>query len=240
MAGPHGGSGCHWRVWRPVGTTRNWDCIRPGSNLPNDILNVFFDVPRALAFGVAALWLLAPYVGHRQRFRAFLLMLLILAVFGVFSFAVAAGWDEGAAGRIAALSGSGFAVAVGWAEGPVQMMVLTLLALVITAAMVLSGFACRGHYRPIRLCLWLFLSLLAVLIAVPAVLYFLFRMASPGNVNYAPFLGIGLLMVAVTFATLLPFLVLSLTNALFRERLKNLFHLESQKPILNKNKLEAL
>ena len=34
----------------------------------------------------------------------------------------------------------------------------------------------------------------------------------------------------MTFATLLPFLVLSWVNALFGERLKALFHLELQKP----------
>ena len=50
-------------------------------------------------------------------------------------------------------------------------------------------------------------------------------MASPGSVDYNLFLWIGPFMVVVIFATLLPFLVLSWVNALFRERLKALLHL---------------
>ena len=50
------------------------------------------------------------------------------------------------------------------------------------------------------------------------------------SVEYAPFLGIGLLMVAVTFATLLPFLVLSGVSPLFRERLKGLLQVKPEAP----------
>ena len=45
-----------------------------------------------------------------------------------------------------------------------------------------------------------------------------------------PFLGIGLLMVAVSFATLLPFLILSSVSPFFRERLKALLHLKPEAP----------
>jgi hypothetical protein len=225
-----------WWIWLPLAClAAGWHYVQlglqsPRSGLPNDVLNVLIDVPRALAFGVAALWLLAPYVGHSLRFRVFLHMLLVLGIFGAFSFAVTAGWDKGAAARIAALPGSNFAVSSGWAEGTAQVMMLALLALVITAAMVFCGLACRERHRPFQLCLWLFLSLLAVWLVVLTLLYVLCLIASPGSMDYSSLLGIGLLMLALTFATLLPFLVLSWVNALFGERLKTLFHLEPQKP----------
>jgi hypothetical protein len=44
-------------------------------------------------------------------------------------------------------------------------------------------------------------------------------MASPDSLEYALVLGIGPLMVAVTFATLLPFLILSSASPFFCERL---------------------
>jgi len=59
-------------------------------------------------------------------------------------------------------------------------------------------------------------------------------------VDYAVFLRIGPFMVVLIFATLLPFLVLSWINPLFRERLKNLLHLEPQKPILQRKEQEQL
>ena len=99
--------------------------------------------------------------------------------------------------------------------------------------MVLCGLACRGRHRPFGLCLWLFLSLLAVWVAASALVYGLCRIASPGSVDYAPFLGIGLLMVAVTFATLLPFLILSSVSPFFRERLKALLHVKPDAPAVS-------
>ena len=52
--------------------------------------------------------------------------------------------------------------------------------------------------------------------------YGVWRFAPPGNAEYALFLGIGVLMVAVTVATLLPFLIVSWASPFFRERLKAL------------------
>ena len=76
-----------------------------------------------------------------------------------------------------------------------------------------------------RLLPWLaILSLLAVCVAGSVLLNVLCRIASSGGLEYAPFLGIGLLMVVVTSAALLPFLILSWASSLFRERLKALLH----------------
>jgi len=217
-----------WWIWLPLAClAAGWHCLQLGLHgLPNDVLNVLIDVPRALAFGVAALWLLAPYVGRRQRFRAFLRMLLVVAVFGVFSFAVTAGWDEEAAARIAALPGV-YLVTAGWAEGAAQVMVLALLALVITAAMVLSGFACRSRYLPWR-CLWLFGSLLVVVFAVGALVYVLVLITSGGRITWVEFFVPVLAVATIIFATLLPFLILSSASPFFRERLKALLHVKPE------------
>ena len=107
---------------------------------------------------------------------------------------------------------------------------LALLALVVAAAMALCGLACRWRHRPWWLCLWLFLSLPAVWVAVSAPLHVLCRIAWPGSVDYDLFLRIGPFMVVVIFATLLPFLILSSASPFFRERLKALLHVKPEVP----------
>src|ERR1019366_3110437 len=80
-----------WWIWVPLACLAiGWHCLPPVSSgtrgsLPNDVLDALFDVPRALAFGMAALWLLAPYLGRRPRFSTSLGMVLVLAAFSVFS-----------------------------------------------------------------------------------------------------------------------------------------------------------
>jgi hypothetical protein len=107
---------------------------------------------------------------------------------------------------------------------------LVLPAPGIAVAMLLCGLACRGRHRPFGLYLWLFLSLLAVWVGVPALLQALCWIATPGSIEYALLLGSGPLIVAVTYATLLPFLILSSASPFFRERLKALLHVKPEAP----------
>jgi hypothetical protein len=221
-----------WWIWLPLaGLAAGWHCLElalPSSHtgLPEGMLGVFLDVPIALAFGLAALWLLASHLGRNHRFRTFLGTLAVLMVFIVFSFAATAGWSLGLEPIMGLLDPRHCSATAVAGEMALPFLVLpVLLALVVAAAMFLCGLACRWRHRPWWLCLWLFLSLPAVWVAVSALLHFLCRMASPGSVDYNLFLWIGPFMVVVIFATLLPFLVLSWVNALFRERLKALLHL---------------
>ena len=114
-----------------------------------------------------------------------------------------------------------------------------LLALVVAAAMALCGLACRWRQRKWWFGLWLFLSLPAVWIVLSALLHGWFA-GSPNDFPLIAFIMIGLFMAAVCFATMLPFLILSWSNALFRERLKALLHLKPQKPISQQTEQEQL
>jgi hypothetical protein len=100
----------------------------------------------------------------------------------------------------------------------------------LAAAIVLCGLACRGRYRLFGLCLRLFASLLGVWVVLSVLVFALWRIVSSGHVEYAPFLAAGLFMVALTFALLLPFVVLSFVNSLFRERLMGLLQLQREAP----------
>jgi hypothetical protein len=236
-----------WWIWLPLAClAAGWHCLElvlqsSNTGLPKGMLEIILDVPVALAFGLAALWLLASHLGRRHRFGTFLGSLLILVVFTVFSFAAAAGWNTGLEPVMSLLDPRRCSATAGAGEMALPFLVLPLvLALVVAAAMFLCGLACRWRHRPWWLCLWLFLSLPTAWVAVSALLHALCRMASPDSVNFDLLLVLGPFMVALIFATLLPFLVLSRVNALFRERLKNLFHLEPQKSILQRNEQEKL
>ena len=95
-----------WWVWLPLAcialcVTAGWQCVAPGlrelRSVPwlKQVLGVLFDVPLALAFGVAALSLLVPCLDCSQRFGTGLRVLVVLAGLSAGSFAVAGLWNEG-------------------------------------------------------------------------------------------------------------------------------------------------
>jgi hypothetical protein len=181
---------------------------------------VLLEVPLALAFGLAALWLLVCCLNYRHRFASFLGILGVLVAFMVCSFAAKVGWGMAMEPIASVLDPRHLAATATSGVMAVPFLALVVLpAPVVAVAMFLGGLACREHRGVLSLCLWLFLSLLGVWLTVSVLAYGWCRLALPGGVEYLPCLALALLMVAVSFATLLPFLVLSLLNPLFRERL---------------------
>jgi len=228
-----------WWIWLPLaGLAAGWHYLQraiEGSNtgLPNGALDVLFDVPVALVFGLAALWLLASYLGRSHRLSAFLGAWFLLLVFIVFSFAALAGWDQGVEPIMGLLDPRQFAATTGGGVMAVPLLVpLALLALVVAAAMLLGGLACRGRDGRFRLCAWLFLSLVAVWVALAAALHFLCPTALLLNMEFGPLLFLGLFMALFTFAMLLPFLILSSASPFFRQRLKALLRVTPETPPL--------
>ncbi len=228
-----------WGIWLPLGClVAGLHCLELvlqnlNTGLSKEMLEVVLDVPVALAFGLTALWLLASCLGRHHRFGTFLGMLAVLMVFIVFSFAATAGWGLGVEPIASLLDPRHCSATAVAGEFALPFLVLPmLLAVVIAAAMSLSGLACRWRYRPWWLCLWLFLSLPAAWFAGSAVLHFSCQVASPGGEGFDLFLRIGPFMVVIAFVTLLPFLVLSWANVLFRERLRSLLHVKPEAPSL--------
>ncbi len=195
------------------------------------VLALFLEVPVALAVGLAVLWLLAPYLDCRHRFRAFLGNLTVLVIFTVFSFAARVGWGLGVE-PIASLLDPRHCAATANA-GVMGLPFVVPLVLPIpglAAAIVLCGLACQGRHRPFGLYPRFFVSLLAVSVGMSALLYVFRRIAWPGGTEFAPFIPAGLIMAVVTFAILLPFLILSSASPFFGERLNVLLHLKPEAP----------
>ncbi len=222
-----------WWIWVPLaGVAAGWHGLQAAwGHAPQDVaanaLALLSQVPLGLTFGLAALWLLAPWVVRGHRFRAFLASLTVLAAFVAFTGAAAAGLGA-VVEPVASLLDPRHCAAtarVGMASLP--FVVPTVLpALGLAAALLLSGLACRGRMRSRRTSVWLGLSLLVVWVALSALAYGLYSLVSTEDLSYAPFFMVGLLLAAVTFATLVPFLILSVASPFFRERLKALLHVQ--------------
>ncbi len=218
-----------WWIWLPLaGLAAGWHYLELGiesssAGMPKGAFEVLCDVPVALAFGLAALWLLASWLGGIPRFGGFLVGWLLLAVVIVFSLAAMAGWDQEVEPILGLFDPRQFSATTGaGALGMPLLGPLAVLALVVAAAFVLGGLASRGRGGAFRLGVWLFLSVVAVWVAVSAAWYLWGPLGLPFSTGFGPFLAIGLFMAMFTCAMLLPFLILSSASPFFRERLKAL------------------
>jgi hypothetical protein len=170
------------------------------------------EVIGALGFGLAAVWLLSSYLGWKHRLLAFLGILLAQEVFSMLAFAVRQGWEG---------------------IGPETLVVgisLIGIVLVISVALTLAGWVCRGRYGWVRLSLWLLATVVVLCLLIYGPFFIIGMIASGGNIPVLALLGIVGVMAGITFGVLLPFLVLSFANGLYRERLKELLHLGGSVP----------
>ena len=170
----------------------------------------------AVGFGLAAVWLIAGYLGWKHRALAWVGTLLALAGFSLLSFGIAQA-AEGVGGETAA-----------------GAVLLSVGAVVISLAVTLTGLVCRGRYRPLRLCLWLLAALVVVWLLVIGPLFLVALVFSSGHIPALAAAGFVLSAAALSFGALLPFLILSFANAFYRTRLKDLLHLgrETTPPVL--------
>ena len=100
------------------------------------------------------------------------------------------------------------------------MIGVAVLSLLLSATLNLAGWSCRKKYGWWRLALWLLLWIIAGWLVVFALMSVI---EGPGPVLE---MAAGLVMIsAVTFALLLPFLLLSFANAFYRARLHQALHL---------------
>jgi len=181
-------------------------------SMPSELVEVMHDLVVALAFGVAAVWLLSAYLKSRLRILNVLGFLLVLEGFGLVIFAFTQDWNE--PGVQAVQIGIGLAVC----------------AAVIPVAAGLAGLLCRRRYRPLVLCAASLVMLLSlwVLVMLP---FFLIQTAGGGQtVPVSVLVGPVLSMTGLCFGVLLPFLLLSFSNSLFRQRLIQLLRMAPELP----------
>lgn len=196
-----------WWIWAPLGCVAVFEQLSRSAFgfLSSGGADIFLDLAGSLAFGVAAVWLLAPQLARSQRVLTFLCYAPTLAGFSLFSFLAIQDWN-----------GDGAIMALG------MLVPLALSIFVISLAMTLAGLACRSRYRPPRYYLWLLASLFVAWLVVVAPFFVFAVIVSGGLLAWSEFFTAILVLTAVSFGLLLPFLVLASANSLFRERFQRL------------------
>jgi hypothetical protein len=178
------------------------------SFIPSRELDLFCQLVRALAFGSAAIWLTSPYLVSSHRFVAFLKMLLVQAGGGLLAYVTGQDWS----------GGNGEAV--------VGLVLLGISLMVMVAALSLAAFACRRRYGGVRLFIWLFawLGVSITAVIVPFVLFMTVLEGASGEVWGVVAASI-LVSSGIAIVLLAPFLLLSVFNRFFRDRLQQLLRL---------------
>jgi hypothetical protein len=177
--------------------------------LPSQALDEFCQVARALAFGLAAVWLASAFLANRHRFLTALSMLGLLGASSLFAYAVTQSWTE--------TGGEEFIAAI----------YLGIFALALVTALSLAGLSCRRRFQAVRLLVWLLIWLAAAFTVIIAP-FLLFALFAGGGEALAAFGGAVLVSTLVGFALVLPFLILSIANGFYRERLCRLLRMEIQ------------
>lgn len=175
-------------------------------SLPSSGFSECFDLVVALAFGVAAVWLLSPWLRRSHRVLTFFLMLLVSIGFGALALFARRGLDAD--------------VEQGLAEGASVLAASFALSLALS----LAGLLCRRRYSRLRLSLWLLLFTLASWSLVLGPFFIIIAVTNQGGPTAWQFLLVVLAVTGVTFGTLLPFLGLSFCNRFYHERLMTLLH----------------
>ena len=211
--------GSAWWIWLPLGCVTAMELMSQSALafLPSGTADIFLEMAGSLAFGVAAVWLLAPQLARNHRFITFLCLAPTLAGFSLFTFLMKQDW-----------SGDDISLALA------SLVPLAISVLVISIALTLAGLTCRGRHRPLGFYLWLLASLFGVWLVIAAPFFGFAMIASGGRVPWSEFFIVILIVTTVSFGTLLPFLILSSASPFFRERLKTLLHVKPEvPPILN-------
>ncbi len=181
-------------------------------SMPSQLGEVLHDLVVALAFGLAAVWLLSTYLKSRFRILNVLGFLLVLEGFSLVILLFTQDWNE--------LGVEAVQIGIG----------LVVCAAVIPVATGLAGLLCRRRYRPLVLCAGLLLMLLGLWVLVMLPLFLIETAGRGQNVPVGEFVPPVLIMTSLCFGILLPFLLLSFSNSLFRERLIQLLRLAPESP----------
>jgi len=206
---PPNRTGRAWWIWLPlagvVGLTSTLRALL--ENLPGMGFDMVADAAGALAFGPAALWLLASYLKGRHRLLTFLAMLVIQGVMSLVAWGVV---DEGL--------------------GPEFFLpVMGCWIAASSVALSLAGWVCRRRFRPRRLLLWFLIWLVSSWMAAITPM-FLNASAAGASGLWGMFATVVATATGFVFVTWLPFLVLSFANPFFRERLGGLLRLPTDAP----------
>lgn len=191
-------------VWWGIGLAVALGLALKAASLTNETLaaHPIFQALNGAVLGLAAVWLLSPYLVRPARFLTCVATTSVLELAGLFAVVVQPEWGE--------------------PDAAVHLLLPTaLLALVLGLALHLAAWSCQGRWGwgrlTFRALLWLMAGWALALLASAFL---------EGNGPSWDLVFGFLALTASTFGTLLPFLLLSLLHPFWRERLKTFLGLD--------------
>ena len=181
--------------------------------LPSQVNNDVQEGLTAVLFGLAALWLLAgcSIFVRLGRWRSWFLSLAIM----------------GLAAAICALCQNVGEDAVN--NGPTIWILLGFAVPTISVALALAGRWHGRQFRPLSFTLWTAFWLVASSLLALTPFFIGSEMSNSGDIPVFELILAALVMAGIILAVVLPFLILSFSNSLYRERLGMLLHLEHER-----------
>ncbi|NLH73858.1 MAG: hypothetical protein GX456_12460 [Verrucomicrobia bacterium] len=201
-----------WWVLLPMGVIWLIDAVLKAAapEIFSDANDYLALVLTSLAFGVAVLWLLAGYLAGLSRPVAFLVATLIISASSILAYLIRADLSE-----LTPVTA-------------VFVVALLILSLLTALALVLSSLMCKRVYRPTRFLAWFGIFLLGGWLVISSPFIFVFLVVSLTQGGGPPTLEFlwGIVVFALlTFAVVLPFLLLSFVESRHKERFIALFGL---------------
>ena len=181
------------------------------------IIDYFVPVVQAAvtaSFGLATIWLLGASLARRGRALGIVLLAAAGAAVSLLGLVVSPAWDE-------------MRIEVDFAseEFLYLLLVAVLCGLVYAGALNLTGWMCRKRFGSVRVSLrllfWLWAMWIVALGLLGGVMELVFGDSFPWVALLMGPIALGL----VSFALILPFLILSFSSSFYRERLQRLLRL---------------
>jgi hypothetical protein len=210
-----------WWIWAPLialvllGVTLR----AAGEAFRQEAFAYFLPASSAAAFGLTAIWLLGTSLVRRCTALAIVLSALAFAGVALLAFLVSPVSE-----LVEDLSQ--------WEKSVFLYLVLFWLTagMVFSGAFNLTGRMCRGRPTRLRISLWLPFWFWILCSAAAWVANSVRKLVSGEDFDWNALLVAPIILALVSFATLLPFLILSFTNAFYFERLKHLLRLPPAAP----------
>jgi len=205
-----------WWIWAPLAALALLVAgLGVAANAANNGgLNFSAQAACAASFGLAAVWLLGAGLARRGRALSLVLMALAFAAVSLLAFLVSPVWEQLYDLRR-------------W-EPAILLYVLlfwTAGGLVFAGALNLTGRMYRKRFSRLRVSLLLPLWLWVMWLVVGCLLSCVVMIASGGSFDWTGLLVGPIVLSLVSFAVILPFLILSFVCSFYHERIKNLLRL---------------
>jgi hypothetical protein len=187
-----------WWIWLPVGIT-----ALAGTALAFVLSDDALSLPQAVcAFvsGLAAVWLLMPYLKGRHGMGTFFKTLPVLAGFSLLAFVPALFVNDG-----------------GWIDiRPYLAALLAVASLAATLALVFTGLSVRRRFGQVRCIVWLAVWTVLAWTAI-ATPFAIFGLVNGGNDWWAGLVSV-LCISAISLGLVMPQVLLSFFQPFYRDR----------------------